>query len=114
MKDVLFSYMFSETQTKNSDLPWVYSNTSFFFRVFNLTQRLVLLTRSYCTVESLEFVVAQFSWYSWVALKHKFTASMKTYCKIYSFPTEFKNRRTQDITSQQISKTPKVNEIWPP
>lgn len=26
----------------------------------------------YCTVESLEFVVAQISWYSWVALTHEF------------------------------------------
>lgn len=31
-----------------------------------------------CTVKSLEFAVAQLSWYSWVALAHEFTFSTKT------------------------------------
>lgn len=39
-------------------------------------------------------------------LNDEFTASTKTNYKIYSFPTE--------ITSQRISKTPTINEIWPP
>lgn len=39
-------------------------------------------------VESLEFVMTQFSWYSWEALSHKFTSSTKTIYKIFRFPTK--------------------------
>ena len=42
------------------------------------------------TVESLEFKVARFSWYSWVALTHEFTSSTKTNYKRFSFPTKLK------------------------
>lgn len=40
------------------------------------------------TEESLEFVVAQFSWYSWVALSHEFTTSTKTNLERAIFITE--------------------------
>lgn len=42
----------------------------------------MLMTYSTCdsvvlhTVESLEFIVVQFSWYSWVAFSHEFTYSL--------------------------------------
>lgn len=40
------------------------------------------------TVESLEFVATQFSWYSRVALPHEFTFSAKTNFERVNFLTE--------------------------
>lgn len=41
-------------------------------------------------VESLEFVVAQYLWYLWVALTHKFTSLMKIFVERVFF-TETEN-----------------------
>lgn len=38
------------------------------------------------TVESLELMAAQFSWYSWVVLRHEFTFSTKTDFEIVFLP----------------------------
>lgn len=42
------------------------------------------------TVKSLEFAVAQFSWYSWVALPNEFTFSTKTNLEELSFLLKLK------------------------
>lgn len=42
------------------------------------------------TVQSLEFQVAKFSWYLWVALSCKFTSSTKTNLRRFGLPTETK------------------------
>lgn len=42
------------------------------------------------TVELLEFAVAQFSWYSWVALPNEFTFSTKTNLEELSFLLKLK------------------------
>lgn len=40
------------------------------------------------TTESIKFVMAQCSWYSWVPLTHEFTSSTKNNYKRFSYPTE--------------------------
>lgn len=66
-------------------------------------------------MESLEFVVAQISWYLWVVLPHEFTSSKKTNLKRVIFATETENlSRIQEITSLRISKTPQIHENLPP
>ena len=63
------------------------------------------------TVESLDFMVTQFSLYLWVyiALPHKFTSSTKTNLARVIFVSETENRRIRKITSQQISKKNKIS-----
>lgn len=66
------------------------------------------------TVESLELVVDQFSWYSLVALPHEFTSSRKTNLERNIFPTETENQLVHEFTSPRISKYPTIQENWPP
>lgn len=56
------------------------------------------------TVELLDFVVAQFSWCSKVAVPYEFTSSTKT--NFESFFIETEKQRIQNITFPQISKKP--------
>lgn len=65
---------------------------------------LVTFVRLSCTVESLEFVVAQFSWHSWVALANEFISSTITDYKRFSLPSETKSWRIHEITSQRTCK----------
>lgn len=55
------------------------------------------------TVESLEFVVAQFSLYSWVALSHVLTSSTKTDFERTSYLIEAEHRRIHEMTLSKIS-----------
>ena len=66
------------------------------------------------TVESLEFVVAQFSWYSWEAPPHEFTSSTKTNLERVIFVTETENLPIHEITYQRISQKPTIHEKWLP
>lgn len=50
-------------------------------------------------MKSLEFTVAQFSWYLCVALPQEFTSSTKTNLESVIFLTETDNRRIREITS---------------
>lgn len=51
------------------------------------------------TVESFEFVVAQFSWYSLFALPHIFTSSTKTNFQRVSFLIEVENLCIHETSS---------------
>lgn len=68
---------------------------SVFVRAFNLI-----------SMESLELIVAQFSWHSWVSLPHEFKSSTKTNLPVESviFLTETESQRIQKITSTWKSK----------
>lgn len=72
------------------------------------------ILKHWYTVKSLEFLVVQFSWYSWVPLPHEFTSSRKTNLERVNFLTETENRHIHEITSQRISKKPKIHENWSP
>lgn len=61
-------------------------------------------------MESLEFMVAQFLWYLWVALPHQFTSLTKTNLERVIFLTETEIRRIHETTSPQISKKPIIHE----
>lgn len=66
------------------------------------------------TVESLYFVMAQFSWYSWVAFPHEFTFSTKrNFERGFFFFNETENWHIEKITSPRISKKLKIHENWP-
>lgn len=71
----------------------------------------VKTTQSTCSytvlVESLEFVLAQFWWYSWVAFTYEFTSSTNTINEIVTFLIDTENRCIQEITSPRISKKTK-------
>lgn len=66
------------------------------------------------TVESLEFMVAQFFVaFMGIALPQEFTSSTKTNFEGVSlvfFFTEAENRNSYEITSPQISKQPKIHK----
>lgn len=54
------------------------------------------------TVESSEFVVAKFSWYSWVALPQQFTSSMNTYVlRLNSFLLQRKTDASTKLHPQE-------------
>lgn len=65
------------------------------------------------TVDSLELIVAQFSWYSRLVLPHEFTSSMKTNFKWVRFLTETKNGSIHKNKSPQISKITTIHENCP-
>lgn len=57
-----------------------YINISIFLmKYMNIYQYISIFYNLLITVESLEFVVAQFSWYSWISISHEFKSSTKTY-----------------------------------
>lgn len=58
------------------------------------------------TVESLEFVVAHFLWYSWIALTHIFTLSMKTNMNEQNFnnPLKLAPTKLNDSTVSLFTK----------
>lgn len=47
-------------------------------------------------LESLEFVVPQFLWYSWIFLTNKFTSLTKTNYQRFIFPTITEHRRIHE------------------
>lgn len=54
-------------------------------------------------MESLEFIVDEFSWYSWITLLHHvFTSSTKQTLKEWFTLLKLKNRRIHEMTSKQI------------
>lgn len=57
-------------------------------------------------VESLDFVVAQFWWYSWVALPCEFTSMTRTNFDKVNFCTKTENRHSLEITSRKKAKIP--------
>lgn len=57
-------------------------------------------------MESLEFGVVQFSWFSWVAL-HQFASSTKTKFEREVIFSETENRRNPEFSFSQISKKKK-------
>lgn len=64
-------------------------------------------------VESLKFVVSQFSWYWRVALSQEFTSSTKTNFERVSFLTEAENQSSYKITSPRITKNTQSMTIAP-
>lgn len=65
-------------------------------------------------MESLEFVVDQYSWYSWVAPPVEFTSWIKTKFERVSFLTKTKNRPIHGITFPGKNKKTYNQENWPP
>lgn len=74
---------------------------------------------SACTIilycEIIRNRVAQFSWYSWIALAHEFTSSTKTNYTRNNFPTETENPCMHPRNkSLWISRNPTIHENWIP
>lgn len=65
------------------------------------------------TVETLKFVMALFSWYSWVVLTNEFASSTKIIFNRFIVPTGTENRRIHEFTSPQISKHTQSTKIGP-
>lgn len=65
------------------------------------------------TVESLKFVMALFSWYSWVVLTYEFASSTKIIFNRFIFPTGTENRRIHEFTSPRISKNTQSTKTGP-
>lgn len=55
-------------------------------------------------MESLQFVVAQFSWYSWVTHAHEFTSSTKFNDKRIYLPSETKTDAFTKLHSHEYEK----------
>lgn len=64
-------------------------------------------------VESLEFIVAQLLWHSWVALLYEFKFSTKTNTETVIFLTKKKTPHIHEISSPQINETSKSVKICP-
>lgn len=65
-------------------------------------------------MESLEFGVAQFSWYSFVALVHEFTSSTKFNDKRIYLPSETKTDAFTKLHSHENEKkNPQSTKIGP-
>lgn len=61
----------------------------------------------------LEFVLVQFSWYSWGALPNEFTCTSSTKTNVrrgVSSLTETENRRIYEKNNPQISEKPIIHE----
>lgn len=64
-------------------------------------------------VESLEFAVTQFLWYSWVAPFHEFTPSDKWHLERVIIVNKTYNRCIHEITYPRKSKTPQSEKNGP-
>lgn len=66
-------------------------------------QNLFFIMKIQTTVESLVFKVAQFLWYSCVALSYEFTSLTKTNFERICYLIETENQRIHEIISPRIT-----------
>lgn len=63
-------------------------------------------------MESLQFLVAQYPWYSWVALPHEFTLQKQT-LKELAFLLKLENESIHENTPPRINRKPTNHETGP-